>query len=233
MKSNYDKRMSGKCADIFPASLCSFVTEETDKQKGHLVSLPAFWKDFSPLYFLFIILGANDAFSEFPVTWRDLIVLTGELCGCRAWAKKGRTFESFQSWKGRVRFINFITIQSDRRTTVKTKPLTCLAIHGTLFLDDPTDCCCYRPTLTNFPFQLLFSLFISVCFSPWQFYVSNSQSVASFLFFCFLVLGCELSFLVYSSQDPWFISCSCFWRGLPMLVNLVYGDFFFIFCFSC
>lgn len=84
MKSNYDKRMSGNCADIFPASLCSFVTEETDKQKGHLVSLPAFWKDFSPLYFLFIILGANDAFSEFPVTWRDLIVLTGELCGCRA-----------------------------------------------------------------------------------------------------------------------------------------------------
>lgn len=37
-----------------------------------------------PPYFLFSILGANIAFLEFPVTWKDLIVLTGEPCGCHA-----------------------------------------------------------------------------------------------------------------------------------------------------
>lgn len=36
MKYNYDKRMSAKWADMLPASLCSFITEETSKKDSCL-----------------------------------------------------------------------------------------------------------------------------------------------------------------------------------------------------
>ena len=68
---------------MFPASLCSFTTEETNKKDSCLYYL-LFGRIPSSPHFLFSILGANIAFLEFPVTWRDLIVLTGEPCGCHA-----------------------------------------------------------------------------------------------------------------------------------------------------
>lgn len=75
--------MSAKWADMLPASLCSFITEETSKRT--VVFIMCFLEGSPPPpYILFIILGANNAFFEFPVTWRDLIVLTGELCGWHA-----------------------------------------------------------------------------------------------------------------------------------------------------
>lgn len=83
MKYNYDKIMSAEWVDMFPASLCSFITEETNKRTVAFI-ICCLEGSPPPPYFLFSILGANTAFLECPVTWRDLIVLTGELCGCHA-----------------------------------------------------------------------------------------------------------------------------------------------------
>ena len=110
---------------------------------------------------------------------------------------------------------------------MKTKLLACLALHRTFFPWWSNGLLLLQTALINFPLQLLFSLFDSIYFSPWQFDLSNSQFVA--LSFCFLVLGCELPLLVTAPMTLDFLFLA-FDRVSPMLVSCVYGDFLYI-CF--
>lgn len=99
MESNYDKKyqLKGQIYSLLPYAILQLQANSYKKQtKMSLSLITCFLKEFFPMYFLFIILDAGDMFLEFPVTWRDLIVLTGELRGCYARAES-RISESFHS----------------------------------------------------------------------------------------------------------------------------------------
>lgn len=71
----------GQICSLLPYALL----QQKKQTKRTVAFIISFWKDpLLPPYFLLSILGADIAFLEFAVTWRDLIVLTGEPCGCHA-----------------------------------------------------------------------------------------------------------------------------------------------------